>query len=221
MDEIKSNGGYTSALETKNGSTKYYIVGKNGLYGLTDVNGRVIIPVELESLGAAGDGYLRFKSGGFYGIINYQGRTIIDTTRGYTSIGNYLSSRQRFTYEMSGFKGECDNTGKELSRIKVATPQQNVATTNTTSNTSKNSNLGSGTTQTIVVEHHRDPIPVQQWQACWACGGMGTMGCDFCGGSGTRYVGDNLRRCSRCNGQGIIPCNICYGNKGQYITVYQ
>ena len=47
------------------------------------------------------------------------------------------------------------------------------------------------------------------------------MGCDNCGGSGTKYIGDNLRICSRCNGQGIIPCNVCYGNKGQYITVYR
>lgn len=69
--------------------------------------------------------------------------------------------------------------------------------------------------------NHRDPVPMQQWQACMGCGGMGTMGCDHCGGSGTRYVGDRLRVCSRCNGQGVIPCNVCYGNKGQYITVYR
>ena len=78
-----------------------------------------------------------------------------------------------------------------------------------------------GGTTTVVVEHHRDPVPVQQWQACWACGGMGTMGCDNCGGSGTKYIGDRLRICSRCNGQRVIPCNVCYGNRGQYITVYQ
>lgn len=216
-NDIKSRGGYANAVEIMNMSTKYYKVKKGGKYGLTDAEGRVVIPVEMDVLEAAGTGFLRFKSGGFYGIMNYKGRTIIDTTRGYTSIGDYLSSRQRFTYEMYGFKGECDNTGKELSRIKVATPQQSTATTNTTSNNSSNNTSGSGKTQTIVVEHHRDPVPVQQWQACWACGGMGTMGCNFCGGSG--YIRDH--RCSRCNGQGIIPCNICYGNKGQYITVYQ
>ena len=71
--------------------------------------------------------------------------------------------------------------------------------------------------QTIIIE----PVPVQQWQACVACGGMGTMGCDNCGGSGTKYIGDRLQRCFRCNGQGIIPCKSCFGNKGQYITVYR
>ena len=73
--------------------------------------------------------------------------------------------------------------------------------------------------QTIIIEPV--PVPVQQWQACVACGGMGTMGCDNCGGSGTKYIGDRLQRCFRCNGQGIIPCKSCFGNKGQYITVYR
>ena len=67
----------------------------------------------------------------------------------------------------------------------------------------------------------KDPVPVQQWQACFGCGGMGTMGCDNCGGSGTKYIGNSLYTCSRCNGRGIIPCNMCHGNKGQYVTVYR
>lgn len=95
------------------------------------------------------------------------------------------------------------------------------------SNTGSNSNndSGNGTTQTIVVEHPVDPVPVlvpvQEWQACIGCGGMGTMGCHSCGGSGTKYIGDRLHRCGLCNGQGIIPCNVCYGNKGKYVTVYR
>lgn len=103
----------------------------------------------------------------------------------------------------------------------ISSDSSSSSSSSNPSSSSTNSNSGSGTTQTVVVEHHRDPVPVQEWQACFGCGGMGTMGCDFCGGSGTRYVGDNLRRCSRCNGQGIIPCNICYGNKGKYVTVYR
>ena len=204
-----------------NGSTSYYIVSKNERYGLTSAEGKVIVPVELDTIAQCGTGFLRFRLNGYWGVINYAGKIIIPTDRGYTKIGDYVSFTKRFPYEMDGYKGECNNLGVQVSKIKVATPQQNVATTNTTSNTSKNSTSSSGTTQTAVVEHHRDPIPVQQWQACWACGGMGTMGCDGCGGSGTKYIGDNLRRCGLCNGQGIRPCNICYGNKGQYITVYQ
>lgn len=93
--------------------------------------------------------------------------------------------------------------------------------TSSESSSGSKPSINGNSTKTIHVEHHRDPVPVQQWQACFACGGMGTMGCDNCGGGGTKYIGDRLHRCSRCNGRGIIPCNVCYGNKGQYITVYQ
>ena len=220
-NDIKANGGYASAAEIKNGNVKYYIVGKGGRYGLADANGKVVIPVEMESLGSAGAGFLKFKSNGFWGIMNFQGHIIIDTTRGYTSIGDYLTSRQRFTYEMYGFKGECDGTGKELSRIKVATPQQNATATNTTNKNSGNSNSGSSTS-TVIVEHHRDPIPVQEWQQCANCWGEGKVMClGACGGTGTYYVGDRLHICSSCNGAGKKMCPYCSGQGGRYQTVYK
>jgi DnaJ-class molecular chaperone len=153
--------------------------------------------------------------------MNYAGKIIIDTDRGYTSIGNFVTFTKRFPYTMTGYKGECDINGKQISKIKVETPKQAVASSSSSSSSSSNNSNSGNNTTTIHVEHHHDPVPVQQWQACFACGGMGTMGCDNCGGSGTKYIGDNLRICSRCNGRGIIPCNICYGNKGQYITVYR
>lgn len=198
-------------------------------YGIVTYDGKEIVPPELDAIGQCGKGYLRYKLNGFWGVMNYSGKIIIDTNRGYTSIGDYVSFTKRFPYTMAGYKGECDATGRQISKIKVETPKQNTAVTSSTgsssnssssSSSSSNSNSGNNTT-TIHVEHHHDPVPVQQWQACIGCGGMGTMGCDFCGGSGTKYIGDRLHRCSRCNGRGIIPCNVCYGNKGKYITVYQ
>ncbi len=111
----------------------------------------------------------------------------------------------------------------EISSVSVlpSTPASS-SSSSSSSNNNSNNNPGSKTT-TVDVEHPRDPVPVpvQEWQACFGCGGMGTMGCDNCGGSGTKYIGDRLHRCSRCNGGGIIPCNVCFGNKGQYITVYR
>ena len=205
----------------------YLLVKKNGKSGLITFDNKEIVPAELDALVECGTGFLRFKINGFWGVMNYAGKVIIPTDRGYTKIGDYVSLTKRFPYEMDGYKGECNNLGVQVSKIKVNTPttqqkqstaQQSTTSSNSTSNTSNKSN---GTTQTVVVEHRRDPVPVQEWQACWACGGMGTMGCDFCGGSGTKYIGDNLRRCSRCNGGGIIPCNVCFGNKGKYITVYR
>ena len=119
-DDIKADGGYASAVELMNGSTKYYKVSKGGKYGLTDAEGRVIIPCEMEALESAGTGFLRFKLNGFYGIVNYAGKILIPTDRGYTKIGDYVSFTKRFPYEMDGWKGECNNLGVQVSKIKVA-----------------------------------------------------------------------------------------------------
>ena len=226
--DIWKNRGYSSINSTKNGAGTYYIVTKNSHYGLVNATGQEIVPTELDKIEQCGKGFLRFKVNGYWGVMNYTGKIIIPTDRCYTKIGDYVSFTKRFVYEMDGYKGECNNLGVQVSKIKTGSgsTSSNSSTTtssskSTASSSNKNSSASGSKTQTVVVEHRRDPVPFQQWQACFACGGMGTMGCDGCGGSGTRYVGDNLRRCSRCNGQGIIPCNICYGNKGQYITVYK
>lgn len=226
--DIWKNGEYSSINPTKNGTETYYIVTKNSHYGLVNATGQEIVPTELDKIEQCGKGFLRFKVNGYWGVMNYTGKIIIPTDRCYTKIGDYVSFTKRFAYEMDGYKGECNNLGVQVSKIKTGSgsTSSNSSTTtssskSTASSSNKNSSASGSKTQTVVVEHRRDPVPFQQWQACFACGGMGTMGCDGCGGSGTRYVGDNLRRCSRCNGQGIIPCNICYGNKGQYITVYK
>ena len=213
----------------KDNGVDYILVTDGNKYGLRSIDGKEIVPAELDAIEQCGKGFLRFKVNGFWGIMNYQGKIIIDTDRGYTSIGDFKSFNKRFAYTMNGYKGECDANGRQISKIKVDTPKQNTSvasssssssSSSSTSSSSGNNSSGNNTT-TIHVEHHRDPVPVQQWQACFACGGMGTMGCDFCGGGGTKYIGDRLHRCSRCNGRGIIPCNVCYGNKGQYVTVYK
>ena len=172
-----------------------------------------------------------------HGIIDANGKTIVEPkyekdislskdgrSFGYTdSAGKWVSLALVTT--MSTKLNPFANNPKEdpEATTLVATPQPSNRTpvSNHTGNSGNTQTTSNSQTQTIVVEHHRDPVPMQEWQACWACGGMGTMGCDNCGGSGTKYIGDRLHRCSRCNGGGIIPCNICHGNKGQYITVYR
>ena len=240
IEEIKANGEYADIIPINNDGKKYYIVKSKGWrYGLIDAEGNVIVPTEMNSLEEAGIGFLKFRVGSYWGIMNYHAKVIIPTDRGYTWIGNYVSTTKRFPYEMDDYKGECNNLGQQVSKIKVTKPKPSTtavasssssssssATSNSSSSTtssnnnSRNSSSGNNTT-TIVVEHQHQPVPVQEWQACFACGGMGTMGCDFCGGGGTKYIGDRLHRCSRCNGRGIISCNVCFGNKGQYVTVYK
>gem|GEM_PF-3620366 len=105
------------------------------------------------------------------------------TDRGYTSIGDFVTFTKRFPYTMTGYKGECDINGRQISKIQVESPQKNtsVASSKSSSNSDKSSsdNSSGNKTTIVVVEHHRDPVPVQEGQACFACGGMGTMGCDL------------------------------------------
>lgn len=234
-DDIKENGGFTSVVAVNNGSTKYYIVKKNGHYGLTDSEGRELIPCEMDALESAGDGYLKFKLNSFWGLMNYQKKILIDTSRGYTYIGNYVSLTKRFPYEMDGYKGECNQLGQQVSKIRYTKPKttsttsspsasssnnsssSNSSSSSTNSNSnSSNSDSGNKTT-TVVVEHHHDPVPVQEWQQCTVCWGSGT--CPDCAGSGTKYVGDSLKRCWRCGGRG--KCSSCSGQGGRYYTVYR
>ena len=189
----------------------YISICKNELHGACDLDGNIICPAEYETvwLDKWDDGMRIYKkrkgaSDGVYEIINYNGNSKFS----YDSYDNlfYISSNKSYSSSSSSSSSSPNSSSSSSSA--------------SSSSSSLNNNSGSGTT-TVVVEHHRDPVPMQEWQACFGCGGMGTMGCDNCGGSGTKYIGDRLHRCSRCNGQGIIPCNICFGSKGKYITVYR
>ena len=226
-DDIKANGDYASAVEMKNGSTKYYKVSKNGRYGMTDAEGKIIVPTEMEALESAGTGYLRYKLNGFWGLMNYQGKVLIDTNRGYTSIGDYKSFNKRFAYTMNGYKGECDATGKQISKIKVDTPRQNTSVASSSSSSSSSSSTSSSSgnnssgnkTTTVVVEHHRDPVPVQVWKQCIICGGSGK--CQTCGGTGIfKGWSGNSTICEYgCGGSG--KCSFCAGHGGHYEVEYR
>lgn len=224
-----SGNGYDSRSVISSGNTKLWKVCKGGRYGLTNSDGKEIVPCEMEALESAGSGYLRYKLNGFWGLMNCQGKILIDTDRGYTSIGDYKTFNKRFAYTMNGYKGECDATGRQISKIKVEETKQpssvssssssvsSSSSSSSSSNSSSRSNNSGNNTATVVVEHHRDPIPVQEWQECTVCWGSGT--CPDCSGHGNKYIGDNLRRCWRCGGRG--RCSSCSGQGGRYITVYR
>lgn len=196
------------------GKKYYFVSNSSGQWGLTDAQGHTIIPCEMEAVEYAGGNYFRYKLNGFWGVINLAGKIIIDTNRGYTSVGNFISFTKRFPYTMVGYKGECDANGLQLSRIKVATPQQPVA-----SNPSPSNSNGSSGSSTIIVQHQRQPQPMQVWIQCTNCWGSGT--CPRCAGSGTVYVGmsDKLHLCSACGGRGV--CSICAGKGGHYEVQYK
>lgn len=227
---------FSDIYDTTIAGVRYYRCKKDGYWGLYDTKFNEVIAPDFEDLSVfSGTNFIKFKLNGFWGVMTLQGRvtkTIIPTTRGYTNISRYIKSQKRFTYEMNGYKGECNHLGQQLSKIKVNTtatapvsPNKEVTkasnlasqTSGSASSTSQSNN--SSQQQTIVVEHHRDPVPVQEWQQCQACFGSGQCPYVKCGGSGWYYVGDNVTTCSRCHGNG--KCTICAGKGGHYITVYR
>lgn len=126
--EIKSQGQYDYAGLLKDGTTEYYKVRKNSRYGLTDAYGNEIVPAKFEALEQAGTGFLRYKLNGFWGVMNYTGKIIIDTDRRYTSVGDYVTLTKRFPYTMVGYKGECDFNGRQISKKRVTESQQVAST---------------------------------------------------------------------------------------------
>lgn len=184
----------------------YLIVKKGGKYGLITFDGKVIITPKYDNLGVAGSGYLKFKLNGSWGIMNYAGKTIIPSSRGYTSIGSLSTSQKTFAYTMNGYKGECNAQGRELSRVKVKTD-----VTNDNINTPQKQEE-----KKIIIEHHREPQPMQEWVECHICLGTGICtiyGCNNGWNSGTRM------NCLGCRGSG--RCSACGGNRGRYVVVYR
>ncbi len=198
--------------------TYYVCRSENRKCSLCDINGKEIFSMDgcvyLSPDDCDGRYFFTFQTG------KGDGEGIVDTN------GNIIAQPDGHGKSLEYHEGNVSivSNGKFVASLSSVSSTSNILGNNPredrTNDTTSSSNTGTGTS-TIVVEHHRDPVPVQQWQACWACGGMGTMGCDGCGGSGTKYYGNSLRICSRCNGQGLIPCNVCFGNKGQYTTVYR
>ena len=229
VDEIKTDGDYSYAAEILDGSTKYFKVCKGGHYGLTDAYGKVIIPTEMDDLESAGTGYLKYKINGYWGLMNYQGMILIDTSRGYTYISDYISFTKRFAFTMFGYKGECDDTGQEISKIESEESKQNtsVVSSNSSSSTTSNSSLNSDSsnsnnsennTTKIVVEHHHTPTPVQVWNQCVCCYGSGK--CQICGGLGYTRTWNGILICEfGCGGSG--KCSFCAGQGGHYEVEYR
>lgn len=202
---------------------QYYTYNKkDGMYGICNANGKQLFEAPYDEVNP------HYSKGKFFYTVKKKvnGVMMFGLIDGNGNI--VIPLQKRIVYESLGEIYEIaeDDKGVKIGSTKSINTTENILAANksgirpSSSNSSSNNNSGGGTT-TIVVEHQYTPQPVQEWQACFGCGGMGTMGCDNCGGSGTKYIGDRLHRCSRCNGQGIIPCNICYGSKGKYITVYR
>lgn len=201
---------------------------KGTKYGLFDItSGREILSPEFEYAEfIPTNNMIQYKINGFYGVMDQNGKDIIPTNRGYTSL-QYVSGLKKFTYSMSGYKGECDYLGKELS--KIAVPVNNNSSFNS-SNTSHTHNHSAPSASTAAgtpsknqgnqVREYTETVPVQVWQPCGACNGSGQ--CQVCYGSGWTYSNSSYngkKACSACHGTG--KCTLCGGRGGQNVVRYE
>ena len=206
------------------GNSDIVSVKKDGLWGLYDVKAkREIIAPSFDHLISYDESTRRveYELNGFLGIMTFTGQEIIPTTRGYTKI-TYNKALKRYLYEMYGYKGECDYNGRQLSKIKVATPQNNTTSNNSVSSSSasskNNSNSSTTTTATTTTSTPvRQLQPVQVWNPCLTCGGTGM--CIYCQGKGKKWYGNSYENCVTCHG--AMYCTSCYGKKGYYSTEYR
>ena len=115
---------FTDIEDEKILGKKYYKCKNGGYWGLFDTKLNEVIAPDYEELEVFdGTNFIKFKLNGFWGVMALQGnkaKTIIPTTRGYTSISRYVKSQKRFTYEMNGYKGECDINGRQISKIRTS-----------------------------------------------------------------------------------------------------
>ena len=164
-------------------------------------------------------GHLRTHGEGLvFGLADKWGNDIVPPYYRYvTDYGDYAK-----LFRSNGDSIKYDFFEKRFIEFKPTENHQDDNTNLVNSHSSDNSNNGSGEakkTQTVHVV--RDPIPVQEWETCMDCMGAGKRTCDRCAGSGTIYIGDNLKSCHYCNGHGEKTCYSCGGRGGQYITVYK
>ena len=233
---VNTNRGYKQIKSFRADSgKKFYIVSKSsysGPYGLIDDNGGQIVPMEMDEIKHMGNRYVAFKVGNYWGVMTTKKQIIVPTSRNYNSVGRYISTLNTFSFTKTGYRGECDGNGKEISLTKVETPvvpktpstktstshsSANTTTPKTSSSTSSSSTASSNNssssnnsrnnTTTIHVEHHRDPVPVQEWVPCGICYGDGKCNTCFGTGSGPGSGG----RCISCGYSG--KCRFCNGQE--------
>lgn len=209
---------YVRCREKEFDGKNFLLAEKNDKYYLMTTKGEDVLGGGYDWIDSAGEGYLKLRRDGKYGISTLEGKIIIPLNRGYDWIADYNPYDNSFYYVCGSVSGKCNIKGKEISREYNST-SSSVDRSSEKSSSSKTSSYNNSekNTTTIVVEHHRDPVPMQEWQQCTSCWGSGN--CRNCAGSGTNYVGSKLRRCSMCGGNG--RCTTCSGKGGKYVIVYK
>ncbi len=207
----------------------YYVVEKPDGSGICDKNGKEVLYVKVDGLNYISPSSKTINGKKYYYVdfhvsrngVDYEG--IADDKGEIVVPAEYEKNSTELSDMINRVKGRLTTTnplagnGHETQAEADGQPQrrQNIPVAG---QERQQLQQGAGTT-TIHVEHHRDPVPVQEWQQCVACFGSGQCPYVKCGGSGWYYIGDRASTCGMCHGSG--KCSTCAGKGGQYITVYR
>ena len=104
-------------IKSRDRSYCYAVQSHDGYWGLADSLGNEIIPTEYDDIDYIGGDFVKFKIGDYWGVMKFDGTTVIPTSRGYTSIGRYVRSQNVIPFEKNGVNGECNSSGKQLTVI--------------------------------------------------------------------------------------------------------
>lgn len=219
---IPYSRGYDAVIKLdKDDFGTYYKFEKPDGEGICDRNGREVLSVKVEGLlyfdiySHTINGTKRYylelsvnKNGeSFYAIADTNGKIVVpaeykESSTALNLAKSHLTTRNPLANNRHETLAEAEGRPQGGQSNPIAGQQQQ-----------------DGGNAPVVVEHHRDQIPVQEWQQCPACYGSGQCPYVKCGGSGWYYIGDRVTTCSRCHGSG--KCTICAGRGGQNVTVYR
>jgi len=119
---------------------RYFLVRETSskLFGVVNEHWDELFPCEFESIEYIGGDFFKFKSGPNWGVVTKNGKVIIPTSRGYSSIGKYSSIQKRIPFTKPGYTGECNSLGTQVSLIKAPSTGIGNGTSSSTSTSRQN-----------------------------------------------------------------------------------
>lgn len=115
---------------------RYFLVKEtsSNLFGVVNENWDELLPCEFEDIEYIGGDFFKFKSGPNWGVVTTNGKVIIPTSRGYSSIGKYSSIQKIIPFTKPGYTGECNSLGVQVSLIKAPSTGSGNGTSSNPSN---------------------------------------------------------------------------------------
>lgn len=184
-------------------NVQYFEIEKNKKIGICDLNGNIICPPEYDCCCCLDD----------------YGKTLERPGEPDKTINYSANSRFNYSPYEDLYYAFTESSSSSTSSPSSSSSSSSTSSASLSSSSSSSSSSNTNGKQTIVIEHHRDPVPVQVWKQCTICFGSGK--CQTCGGTGifTGWSGNSSICEYGCGGSG--KCSFCAGHGGHYEVEYR